>query len=874
MASQEGLRDLPHRTPAVQEARDTLRALAAEGSDAANVVRLEKLLQHEDAPVEVSYQLGLLYQRLGRFHEALARFEACFQAPEHVIGALAASAQCELDLDRPARATPLCDRALRHLAVDSSAAPSDVASVLRLALECAEAEGDVARAAEYRSRLADHAVSAPEVGTTEAPAGDLEGTDSTARPTSEPTNELPGAEAPGATSHDLAPTLSPGTGRLHMTYKRLFTSGDAGAEDAEPADVEPMLVASRWQPRAGGTSPFRPVTAFRRGRVPLDHVSGLAGDEQLAVDARALLAEATADLRAGHPVAAIDSCQALIIEAPDYLPAHLRLAESYAAYGHVSEALHKCQALLRLHETRRDPASTIPIYRLIGALSPDDLTAWTTMADHFFAQGGDRSYRSDVAAFVRRAERLGQAELALEYAERLATTAHDDVAVMRLAAELQLRRGTPARALPHYQVLLRQNADDLRAVAGANIALTCRDGALHWPSLERLAQYLPSAPDDVQLDTLKLYQRCGGSGSPVSADLYCAEGVLALARHDAVAAHGAFLAAHEVEAPASSPEVRFVIAYGMQQALSALDAGSDEREWIVRGLEMLRDPRLREFATQSALFADPISAAMLQIALAESFLLDGHDGEAVAVLDRAKAEFPDDAAIPRRLAALYTLQGNIGGALDELDTLARRQLADSQLQGMLETLGQMSSLAGDSVAVKQRLVGLYASRGFPREALGELNRIVTIHERAGRPVEAAEALRQSAELGGLIGDHEEASRSYERAVTLAPADTGLRQAYVNALLRAGRHTDAAGQQRAIAQLLWEAGQLPPAIAAFHQVLNLDPRDVESHHRLADALSSVGEYGEAERVYRRLLRLTPDDPVVAEKQAALAALTRA
>lgn len=872
MARQEDTRELPHRVPPVQEARDALHALAAEGSDATNVTRLEKLLQYEDAPAEVSFQLGLLYQRLGRFHEALARFEACLQAHEHVVGALAASAQCELDLERPARASGFCDRALRHLAMDTGASPGDSARVLHLALEAAEAEGDLERAEEYRGRLADYAETSVESGPTETSASDLKGNDSTAQ-LAEPTEARPDAVVAGAADHIVSPAVVPGTGRLHMTYKRLFTSGDMGAEHAGSPDAEPTLASSPWQQPTAATAALRPVTTFRRGPVSLDRVSVLHGEDQLDGDAGSLLARATADLHAGHPVAALESCQALIVVAPDYLPAHLRLAEAYAAYGHVSEALQKCQALLRLYETRRDSASMIPIYRLIGALRPDDLTAWTTMADHFFAQGGDHGYRSDVAAFVLRAEGLGQTELALEYAERLATTAHDDATIMRMAAELQLRLGTPARALPHYQVLLRQNANDLRAIAGANIALTRRDGALHWPSLERLVQFLPAAPDDEQRETMELYQECGGSRAPVSADLYCAEGILALARHDAVAAQSAFIAAREIEATASSAMVRFVIAHGMQQTLSALDAGTAEREWIVRGLEMLRDPRVREFAERSALFADPVSAVTLQIALAESFLLDGHDDQAIAVLDRAKAEFPDDAAIPRRLAALYTLEGNIGAALDELDTLARRQLAGGQLQGMLETLGQMSSLAGDSVAVKQRLVGLYSSRGFPREALGELNRIVTIHERAGRPLEAAEALRQSAELAEMIGDHEEASRAYERAVALAPADTGLRQAYVNALLRAGRHEEAARHQRAIAQLLWEAGQLPTAIAAFHQVLNLDPRDVESHHRLADALSSVGEYGEAERVYRRLLRLTPGDPEVAEKQAALAALTR-
>jgi len=50
------------------------------------------------------------------------------------------------------------------------------------------------------------------------------------------------------------------------------------------------------------------------------------------------------------------------------------------------------------------------------------------------------------------------------------------------------------------------------------------------------------------------------------------------------------------------------------------------------------------------------------------------------------------------------------------------------------------------------------------------------------------------------------------------------------------------------------------IAALHQVIVLDPRDVESYSLLGEALASVGEYAQAERVYRRLVRLTPDDPI--------------
>lgn len=875
MADQERPSEPPPRIPAVQRARETLRVLEAEGAPSETLVRYEKLLQHEDAPVDVSFQLGLLYQRLGRYPQALARFEACFHSADHGVAALVASGECELDLGRPARATPFFDRALRQLLVSPDAAPADTVRVLRVAAESAERQGDAELHARYSARLAvAEAATSPFDDGALPQAADDRGTTQveTASAGGEPASGDRGL--PQRPLQARAVPAGPGTGRLHTTYKRVFSTEHASETAPQPATAQPVVVASRWQPRAGGTSAFRTQHGFRRGRVQLQQYAVLPEEDQLGAAPRALLARAAADLRDNHPVAALDSCQALIAAAPDFLSAHLRLAEAYAKNGQLSEALNTCQTLLRLYETRRESARAIPIYRLIGALSPDDLTAWTTMADHYFAQGGDPSYRADVAAFILRAARLDHPEVALEYAERLAASAHDDAVARRLAAELQLRRGTPARALPHYQMLLHRDPNDLQAVAGAHIALTLRDGTPHWPSLERLVQYLPAAGGDERQATVALFSQAMASTAASGPHWHCARGVLALALQDTVAARDAFSTAHERASAGTDPTVQFVIACGLQRTMSALDAGAAERVWIPRTLELLRDPKVRAFAAQSALFGGPVTPSALQIALAESYLLDGHDTEAIAVLARARADFPEDANVPRRLAALQTLQGNIGGALEELDALARRQLEHGQLEAMRETMGQMSSLAGDSVAVKNRVVGLYAARGFPREALRELERIVTIYERAGRLSEAADTLRRCAELAEMIGAPDEAGDCYLRALRLAPTDTALRQAYVNVLLRSGRRADAVEQQRIIARALGEASDLTGAIAAFHQVLVLDPGDVESHHGLADALSAAGEYGEAERVYRRLVRLAPDDPVAAEKQAAMAALANA
>ena len=227
----------------------------------------------------------------------------------------------------------------------------------------------------------------------------------------------------------------------------------------------------------------------------------------------------------------------------------------------------------------------------------------------------------------------------------------------------------------------------------------------------------------------------------------------------------------------------------------------------------------------------------------------------------------------RSLARLLVRQGRLGQALDELDELSKRQLNAGQLDAMIETMREMSAMAGDNPAVKAILAERFLKRGCPDEALLELERIAAIHEGAGRTDKAAETLRQAADTAWMIGSHGRAYALYDRVLALAPDNVTLRQAYINCLLQGGRRDDTATQQRAIAATFWGAHKVQETIAALHQVIVLDPRDAGSYAQLGEALSSVGEYAQAERVYRRLVRLTPDDPIIRAKQTAMAMLAR-
>jgi cytochrome c-type biogenesis protein CcmH/NrfG len=77
-------------------------------------------------------------------------------------------------------------------------------------------------------------------------------------------------------------------------------------------------------------------------------------------------------------------------------------------------------------------------------------------------------------------------------------------------------------------------------------------------------------------------------------------------------------------------------------------------------------------------------------------------------------------------------------------------------------------------------------------------------------------------------------------------------------VQSGKLQDAVEGERSLAELFVQEGRTEEAIAALHQLLALSPEDVPGHHLLARQLTALGEYGQAARLYGRLLRLEPDN----------------
>jgi tetratricopeptide (TPR) repeat protein len=58
---------------------------------------------------------------------------------------------------------------------------------------------------------------------------------------------------------------------------------------------------------------------------------------------------------------------------------------------------------------------------------------------------------------------------------------------------------------------------------------------------------------------------------------------------------------------------------------------------------------------------------------------------------------------------------------------------------------------------------------------------------------------------------------------------------------------------------------------LHQVIGLTPDDTTAYYQLADLLASMGEYRQAEKVYRRLVLMNADDAIAQAKATSMASL---
>lgn len=132
--------------------------------------------------------------------------------------------------------------------------------------------------------------------------------------------------------------------------------------------------------------------------------------------------------RAGKLYSAGDLAYQAIMLAPNYLPAHVQLAEIAVTAGRIPEALQKYDALAGTAEVRRDLPKAISFYRQALKLGPDDVTRRAKLISVLMQSGQLSEALSEFESVGQGLENGGQLRQAADkYAEGLAMAARAGV---------------------------------------------------------------------------------------------------------------------------------------------------------------------------------------------------------------------------------------------------------------------------------------------------------------------------------------------------------------------------------------------------------------------------------------------------------------
>ena len=263
------------------------------------------------------------------------------------------------------------------------------------------------------------------------------------------------------------------------------------------------------------------------------------------------------------------------------------------------------------------------------------------------------------------------------------------------------------------------------------------------------------------------------------------------------------------------------------------------------------------------------SDALTNLGMALAQMHDAIDG--IPFLKQATALSPNDATAHQDLAAAYIQVNQIDDAVGELKTAIKLAPDAPQLHYDLGTAYKLQDNAADAIPELEIAERLNPSGYEAAYVLGLLYMQVARYAEAAQQLEASLKLHpQNGEGWATLGS------IYNKLDRLPEATTALREAIKQMPGQADSHlilatvlvkekdTAGAAQERKIAadlmrqhmdlqraevatnsgKSLLQSGKLDDAIVQFREALTFDPKFIEAHSKLAEALEKQGKTAEA------------------------------
>jgi tetratricopeptide (TPR) repeat protein len=172
----------------------------------------------------------------------------------------------------------------------------------------------------------------------------------------------------------------------------------------------------------------------------------------------------------GHLMAATEEAMTAVELAPDYLPAHQRLAELLAKAGRIHEAREKYETLAETELVRGEFPNAVSFYHKALALAPEDSTRRAKLIDLLLSRGKLPEALDEYLDLCAVLERSGQSREAMDkYAEAIklaqrAGAVGPAVSTLRSRlADAYMKKGDWRDALETFQEIHAGSPDDERA---------------------------------------------------------------------------------------------------------------------------------------------------------------------------------------------------------------------------------------------------------------------------------------------------------------------------------------------------------------------------------------------------------------------------
>ena len=577
-----------------------------------------------------------------------------------------------------------------------------------------------------------------------------------------------------------------------------------------------------------------------------------------------LVMDADREITGGRLESALDLTLQAESEAPGCVGLFVRQAELLLATGRPDSATEIVSAIKKSPEASDGTSLMVEVERILMHAHPSDERVIQLARSALAARRNDLIDRYMPAA-IEAATLQTDAKLAAELAHRWLENRPDNLnAAFALTREMvRTNQWSEAEVIA---AALPENSADLRSHIIRLVLETAVDSPSQWDVLAKLLDGAQTGRVDLVAAQSLLHQII--AVQPANESLLVHQGVLEIHAGDPNAARVLLNSVRP-----ATPEATFISAIASARASLASGDGISAIDGLRQAIQLYEQRDIAEFAHRCPVLRPPYDMFSIGKAVAGALQQGGEAGEATTLLERLSALAPERQDLARAYADALARSGKREIAIAQLEEMLRQHEQQGEFEALQLTVQALLQISPGNLRLRARLIDEYMKRGKLQEAMQERWTQAQILERAGRIDDAVEQLLRAADVAAVLGDYKKLESILRLMIRIRPDDMDVRHSAATKFIEFGQIQLAIEQLWGVVEISAQQNNPDDTIAALHQIIALGPHEVDAYHRLGEVLASVGEYAQAERVYRRLMTLVPDDPAVQAKQSALAAMAK-